>query len=38
MLGMIFGRWQSQMVFDNGYVEVLQNADHATISACLGIY
>ena len=28
---MIFGRWQSQMVFDNGYVEVLQSADHAII-------
>ena len=34
MLGMIFGRWQSQMVFDNRYVEVIQSVDHAIFPAC----
>ena len=38
MLDMIFGRCQCQMVFDNGYVEVLQSADHAIFPACSGIY
>ena len=38
MLGMIFGRWQSQMVFDNRDVEVIQSVDHAIFPACSGIY
>ena len=38
MLGIIFGHWQCQMVFDNGYAEVLQSADNAIVPACSGIY
>ena len=38
MLSMIFGRWQSQKVFDNRDVEVLQSADNAIVATCSGIY
>ena len=38
MLGIIFGSWQCQRVFDNRDVEVLQSADNAIVPACSGIY
>ena len=38
MLGIIFGRWQCQRVFDNRYVEILQSADNAIVPGCSGIY